>query len=109
MNTDKYKENSTSDDFAFEELFYLNPDLWNIFKQNNIRSIQFLRAISYRERESFWPMGGPNSFYTILSCYGNIKDPNGIYFDREQVVRWKMTRPYFLNTVYHSIDTHYER
>ncbi len=109
MNSNNFKEDAVNEDYSFEMLFYLNPDLWNIFRENKIRSIQYIRAISYRKKESFWPMGSYDSFYNVLSCYADIKDQNGIYFDYDQVMRWKMTKPYFLNTVYHSINSYYEK
>lgn len=108
--SDRFKENAVIDENKFNKLFLLSPELWNIFKKENIRSLHFLRASSYRASNTGFSFKMTNNTYTILSCYGDVKDKNeGIYFDKEQVYTYKMKKPYFLDTVYHNLKLYNEK
>lgn len=109
-NSDRFKDNTVVKDNSFQELFLLNPDLWNIFKQNNIRSLHYLKAVSYQQSNSIFSFGNLNNYYSLFTCYGDILDDNrGIYYDQDQVLVFKMNKSNLLNTIYHTIKLYNEK
>ena len=109
-NSDRFKENTTVKDNSFQELFLLNPDLWNIFKQNDIRSLHFLKAVSYQQNHSIFSFGSLHNYYSVFTCYGDVRDDNkGIYYDQDQVLVYKMNKSNLLNTIYHNIKLYNEK
>ncbi len=113
-------EDSTNDDDSIEvELFTLMPKTWNFLHDNKIRSIEFLKAKSLDERgsfgrgiikflfllyPSFWAgtisiRGSDRYTFTIDRFHFDIETLEAHYY--RQPVRYKMTKPHFINTIYH--------
>jgi len=90
----RFKENYVARDNSFKALFSLNPDLWYIFRNNNIRSVQYLDVLAYQTDHFLYTLltGQSDNFYGVYYCYADVKnETKAIYYEQMEYSYHTMT------------------
>lgn len=107
------------------DIFILNPNLWNIFKENGLRSIGYMKVMAFDDKTKILKLLNiinPCFWYSIMARFyvsllnGSLRYDHQVtyytYNSRSKhcnvysnIISYKMTRAHFLNSLYFAVKS----